>query len=124
MYSIAFPEMVNGARTYTFKDHRATESNLKLILKTMTRNVLFGDPNYGTDLLTVIFQQNNSVLWDLIQDQIYSAIKIYIPQLELERNDIEVYGEGSKLFAKISAINKIDNTLDLYNIELTNLEEK
>lgn len=123
MYSLSFPDMVSGARTYLYKDHEATASNLKLILHTMTRNTLFGDPYYGTDLLTAIFQQNSVVLWDIIADGIYTAIREYIPQLELERTDVKVYGEGHELFAEIRAINLIDNTPDLYNIRLTDLEE-
>lgn len=123
MYSIAFPEMVSGARTFIVKDHEATKSNLLLILKTMSRNVLFGDPYYGTDLLEIIYQQNSVILWDMIKDQLYTAIKEYIPQLELTRDNIKVYGEGSVLYAQISAINKIDQVPDLYEIELTDLSD-
>lgn len=124
MYSIRFPDMFNGAKTYLYKDHEATKSNLFLILKTVTRNQLFGDPYYGTDLLSAIYQQNNVILWDIIADQIYTSIREYIPQLQLTRSDIKVYGEGTELFASISAINRIDNTLDLYNIRLTDLSEE
>ena len=123
MYSIAFPEIFSGGRTFTVKDHEATKSNLFLILKTTTRNVLFGDPYYGTDLLTILYQQNNVVLWDIIKDQIYTAIKQYIPQLQLNREDIDVYGEGTKLYASFKAINRIDGTPDLYEIELTDLSD-
>ena len=123
MYSIAFPEMVKGTRTFLYRDHEATLSNLKLILSTVTRNVLFGDPYYGTDLLEAIYYQNNIVLWDLIQDEIYVAIKEYIPQIELKREDIKVYGEGTSLYATIKGIDRTDHTNNLYNIKLTDLDE-
>lgn len=124
MYSIAFPNMVSGARTYLYKDHEATKSNLFLILKTVSRNTLFGDPGYGTDLMAAIFQQNGVILWDIIVDQLYTAIRQYIPQLQLRREDIRVYGEGTVLYAEIHAINRIDNTADLYNIKLTDLSSE
>lgn len=124
MYSIRFPEIFSGAKVFLLKDHEATKSNLFLILKTVTRNQLFGDPYYGTDLLSAIYQQNDVILWDIIADQIYEAINEYIPQLKLTKEDIKVYGEGTELFASISAINRIDNTLDLYNIKLTDLNEE
>ena len=124
MYSIAFPDMVSKGRTYLYKDHEATKSNLFLILKTVARNTLFGDPGYGTDLLAAIFQQNGVILWDIISDQLYTAIREYIPQLQLNREDIRVYGEDTTLFAEIKAINRIDNTLDLYNIRLTDLNSE
>lgn len=124
MYSIAFPNMVSGAKTYLYKDHEATKSNLFLILKTVSRNTLYGDPGYGTDLLSAIFQQNGVILWDIIVDQIYTAIRQYIPQLDIRREDIKVYGEDTVLFAEIQAINKIDNTLNLYNIQLTDLSSE
>lgn len=124
MYSIAFPNMVGTAKTYLYKDHEATKSNLFLILKTVARNTLYGDPGYGTNLLSAIFQQNGVILWDIIVDELYTAIRQYIPQLQLRREDIKVYGEGTQLFAEIKAVNKIDNTLDLYNIRLTDLSSE
>ena len=124
MYSIRFPDIFSGAKTYLLKDHDATKSNLFLILKTVTRNQLFGDPYYGTDLLSTIYQQNDVILWDIIADQIYTAIREYIPQLAIQKEDIKVYGEGTEVFASISAINRIDNTLDLYNIKLTDLSKE
>lgn len=123
MYSIAFPDMLSINRTKIVKDHEATYSNLYLILKTVTRGCLFGDPYYGTNLLKVIYQPNNILLYDIISDEIYTAILTYIPQLKLTRNNIKVYGKGTKVYAEIHAINMIDQELDLYTIELTDFSE-
>jgi len=123
MYSIAFPDMLSINRTKIISDHEATYSNLYLILKTVTKDCLFGDPYYGTNLLRVIYQQNNVLLQEIVVDEIYTAIRTYIPQLRLTRKNITVRGEGTKLFAEIRAINMIDQQLDLYNIELTDFSE-
>ena len=123
MYSIAFPNMLASNRTNLVKDHEATYSNLYLILKTVTRECLFGDPYYGTNLLRAIYQPNNVILHDIITDEIYTAIVTYIPQLMLTRNNIKVYGRDTKLFAKIDAMNVIDYQTDLYEIELTDFSD-
>lgn len=123
MYSIAFPDMLTTNRTKLYQDHDATYSNLYLILKTVTRGCLFGDPYYGTNILRVLYQQNGVLLQEIIIDEIYTAIRTYVPQLKLTRNNIKVNGEGTKLYAEISAINMIDQKLDLYNIELTDFSE-
>ena len=70
MYSIAFPNMLSINRTNIVKDHDATYSNLYLILKTVVKDSLFGDPYYGTNLLRVIYQQNNVILYDIVSDEI------------------------------------------------------
>jgi len=123
MYSIAFPDMLSVNRTKTVKDKEATYSNLYLILKTVTKNCLFGDPYYGTNLLRIIYQQNGTYLADIVVDEIYTAITTYIPQLKLTRNNIKVTSKDTKLFAEISAINMLNQQLDLYNIELTDFSQ-
>ena len=122
MYSINFPEMVSGGRTFIAKDHEATINNLKLILKTCTRNTLFGDPYYGNNLLSVIFRPNNVLVEDLVKDEIYTCIKNYIPQLSLTRQDIELSFENNILYANITALNNLTQKLDTYSIDLTTIE--
>ena len=123
MYSIAFPDMLTRNRTKLVKDKDATSNNLLLILKTVTKECLFGDPYYGTNLLRIIYEQNNILLRDIVVEEIYTAITTYIPQLQLTRKNINVYGQDSKLYAEIKAINRIDQQVDLYNIELTDFSE-
>ena len=123
MISIAFPDMVNNASTKLLYDHDATLSNLKLILGTTTRNCLFGDPYYGTGLMKMMFEQNSVLLEDIVKDEIYSAIQLYVPQLKLTRDDITLDTDGTKLTATIKAVNRIDYKPDLYSIDLTTFDE-
>lgn len=119
MYSIAFPDMFTTNRTKLVKDHDATLSNLKLLLAS-EKTSLFGDPYYGTILKRVIYEQNTVVLQDLIIDEIYTSILMFMPQIRVTRDNISVYSDGTDLFAKINCINLIDYTTNLYNIRLTN----
>lgn len=123
LYSIAFPDMMSSNRINLVTDKDATYSNLYLILKTVTKDCLFGDPYYGTNLLRVIYQQNSVFLREIVVDEIYTAIITYIPQLRLTRKNIKVTSEGTRLYAEISAINVLNQQLDLYKIELTDFSE-
>lgn len=123
MNSIAFPKMVSNTNTNIIKDHDATASNLKLLLAS-DKYSLLGDPYYGTNLKRLMFEQNNQILRDLIIDDIYTAIITFLPQLKIQRKDISVTSNRAAVYASIRAINLLDYTMDLYNINLTDSEEK
>ena len=120
MYSLSFPEMFSktGTRTMTVEDHQATLSNLKLVLGS-TKESLFGDPEFGSNLKRRMFDQNTPILVDLVIDDIYSAITSFMPQIVLKRKDITVYGDGVDIYDTIKCLNLIDAEVDTYTINLT-----
>lgn len=122
LYSLAFPNMFSSESVNLYKDKQATLTNLKLLLATEVTS-LFGDPGYGTRLMQTIYSQNDFVLRDLVIDEIYTAIKMYMPQMLVERKDISIIAEDDKLYAEIEAVSATDYTLDLYRIQLTDTEE-
>lgn len=123
MYSINFPKMISNVNTLIIEDHAATASNLKLLLAS-DKYSLLGDPYYGTNLKRLMFEQNNQILRDLIIDDIYTAILTFMPQIKVDRKDITVTSDRASVFANIKAINLLDFTTNLYNINLTDSEEK
>lgn len=122
MYSIAFPNMVGNSSTNLVQDKAATLSNTKLLLMSMKMS-LFGDPDFGTNLLKLMFEQNNIVLRDLVVDDIYTAIAVYIPQIVVNRKDIVVVSDGADIFVSFKGTNQLDFTVDTYTINLTKDEE-
>ena len=118
MYSIAFPEMFKSNGTQLVKDKEATKSNLHLLLLSW-KTSLFGDPYFGTLLKTFLYEPNNIILRDLVIDEIYTSTIQFIPQLYIERKNIKVEQRGVDLFATINCINKIDNEVNAYEIQLT-----
>jgi phage baseplate assembly protein W len=120
MYSLGFPEMISkdGTRTLVSKDHEATLSNLKLALSS-TKNSLFGDPDFGSLLITRLFEQNTPILQDLVIDDVYTTILTFLPQLSLKRSDITVVSDGVDVITTIQCTNLIDYELDTYTINLT-----
>ena len=121
MESIAFPRMFTTARTLLYQDHEATVTNLKLLLAS-ERNSLLGDPYFGTLLKRIIFSPNDSVLADIVIDELYTSILSFVPQLKLTRTDISIESDGTDIYAIIRAVNLIDFQLDTYNINLTSEE--
>ena len=89
MKSIAFPKMFNSNSTNTVKDMEATRQNTLLLLRS-EKGELFGDPYFGLRLKRYIFEQNNYILRDVIIDEIYTQLALFMPQLIVERKDIKM----------------------------------
>ena len=121
MYSFGFPEMLMSNTSKLLSDKDAVRSNVLLVLNS-ERNTLFGDPYFGTALKQAFFEQSNSLIVDLLIDEIYTTLITFIPQIYIERKNIVIYSDGTDLFAEISYIYVIDSTSDLYVINLTNIE--
>ena len=122
MYSLAFPKMFNSTSLRVIEGHEATYSNLRLLLLSDT-TMLLGDPYNGTPLRQVIFSQNDGVVKDLAIDAIYTSILTFMPQLVLQRKDIEIVQQQNEMYAKITATNILDYTTNLYEIKLTDTEK-
>lgn len=117
--SIAFPDMLSSTRMNVISEDDATTSNLRLLLLS-PRKSLFGDPYYGNELKDVIFSQSGQIIKDLIVDEIYTAIAVFMPQLSVSRDDISIETDGVELYTTFKATNLLNYTTNLYNIKLTN----
>ena len=120
MRSLAWPKMFrNNEEVKLVADKEATKSNLLLLLNS-DRVPLFGDPYFGTSLKPLLFEQNNTILVDLLVEEICAAIAEYMPQISVTRNDIKIYTNKTDLIATVKVTYKADNTTDLYDIRLMN----
>ena len=121
MKSIAFPNMFTNTYTNMVSDYDATLSNLKALLYS-DKYSLLGDPYYGTNIKRMLFNQNCTLLKDLLIDDIYSAIVIFMPQLRVDTKNIQVYQQYTDVFVSIECTNIVDYTTNLYQINLTSPE--
>lgn len=121
MYSFNFPSMLGSTTSNLLKDKDSIRSNLLLLLS-IEKNSLFGDPELGSTLRQILFEQGTSVIADLLIDEVYSAIISFIPQIYIERKNIKIITVGQSLVLTLSYIYKLDNTSDLYAIRLTDDE--
>lgn len=117
MISIAFPDMLSNTTTNLAYDYDATLQNLKTLLLS-SKGELWGDPYFGTNIKKFMFDQNDLVLVDLVIDDIYNAIATFMPQLFVERKNIDIVQSHGKMYITISAINRRNFQTDLYSIEL------
>jgi phage baseplate assembly protein W len=122
--SLGFPSMFNGFGSTTSRvvvDGEATMQNLLLLLGS-EKGEFLGDPYFGIRLKRYLFEQNNYVLRDILIDEIFTQITLFMPQLRVERGDISITQnvEGSRAYlnASIRAMNKKDFTVDTYNLVL------
>ena len=127
MRSIKFPKMFNPNSTRVWKSSEhleATKQNTKLLLNT-NRGELFGDPYFGLMFKRYLFDQNSYILKDAIIDMIYTQLSIFIPQVKVKREDIEIIQdrERGKLYCRFSGISQIDYTFNTYNLVLFDEKE-
>ena len=124
MNSIGFPKMFQGNSTIIFDDeeNKASMSCLHLLLGSEA-GTLFGDPDFGIKLRRYLFDQNNYVLRDILIDELYTKISIFCPQLYLERKNIRIDTDGSKLYARITCKNQENFQTNTYNLVLYESEE-
>lgn len=118
MYSIDFPNMFTNSKTNLIQDKDAVRNNLKLVLLS-TKKELFGDPDFGTNLKKFLFDQNSTVLRDLVVEEIYTAIQIFVPQIKTERKNIEIVSDKETLYANVAYTYVKDKIPDMFTIKLT-----
>lgn len=124
MNCISFPKIFKtNVVTDVKKGYDATLECLKLLLST-ERGSLFGDPEYGIRLRRYWYNQNNYVLRDILIDEIFDQIQIFLPQITVQRRDIKIEQEHNKCTIHIRAINKADFQPSTYDVQLIREEER
>lgn len=123
MYSIAFPDIFNKSTVKMYRDYDAINSNLKLLLGS-NRGGLFGDPFFGVNLKQFLFGQNTStVIKDILIDDICMAVNSYMPQVTVNREDVKIESINNLALVTIKVTDNINNTSNLYEIQLTASDE-
>lgn len=122
MKSINFPDMFNRNTTNIVKDFNATKQNTILLLCS-EKGELFGDPYFGVRLKRYLFEQNNYILKDIIIDEIYTQLALFMPQLKVERKDIKIVQDRAKIYCNFKAKNLANYKTDMYSLCLFNDED-
>ena len=65
-----------------------------------------------------MFDQNSPMTLEIFTDIIYEQLAIFIPQLRIRREDINVTQKNGKIIAEVHGINQIDFTNDTYKLIL------
>lgn len=124
MKSLKFPNMISHNYVQTTEnDYDSTLQNLILLLGSEKGEFVF-DPFFGIRLKRYMFEQNNKVLRDILIDEIYEQIRIFMPQLIIKRKDITIEPDTTKLYINIKARNQKDFELKTYNLVIFETEER
>ena len=122
MRSYKFPKMFqsNGSRIWKAEEHgKATRQNAILLLHS-ERGEFECDPYFGILLKHYLFNQNNYILKDILVDTIYTQLVIFLPQIKISRNAVNIITDQRKgrLYCTFSGINQIDYTHNTFNLLL------
>ena len=123
MKSLSFPKMFTNSSVKIVKDFDATKQNTYLLLKS-EKGEFLSDPYFGIRLKRYIFEQNSYILRDILIDEIYTQLAQFMPQLLVDRKDIEIIQRNNRVYLKFKAKNRIDFTTNMYEIVLLNPEDK
>ena len=122
MRSYKFPKMFrsNSSQIWRADEYgKATRQNALLLLQS-ERGELECDPYFGILLKHYMFNQNSYVLKDMLIDTLYTQIAIFLPQIKITRNSVDIISDTQKgkLYCKFSGINQIDYTHNTFNLLL------
>lgn len=117
MISFQFPKMFNSNSSLTVKDSEASMQNIITFLG-CEEGDLDGDPFYGIALKRYLFNPNNVILKDILIDEIYTKIAIFVPQIRVNRTDIELIRDRAKLYIKIKGVNQANMMTERYSLVL------
>ena len=122
MRSYKFPKMFrsNSSRIWREDEYdKATRQNVLILLQS-ERGELECDPYFGILLKHYIFNQNSYILKDMLIDTIYTQIAIFLPQVKVSRNSIDIISDNlrGRLYCSFSGTNQIDYTHNTFNLLL------
>jgi len=122
MRSYKFPKMFNSNSSQVWREDeygKATRQNAVLLLQS-ERGEFECDPYFGILLKHYMFNQNSYILKDMLIDTIYTQIAIFLPQIKISRNSIDIISDiqRGKLYCRFSGINQIDYTHNTFNLLL------
>lgn len=123
MRSISWPKMFSKNSTIVKEDHPAVVQNMKTLLLSEQAE-LKDDPFFGVALRKYMFDQNNEILRDMLIDEIYTQLALFMPQLKVERRDISIVSDGIDCRVRIRATNLLNYKVDTYNLVLFQEEER
>lgn len=108
----------NNTRVWEEEEYNASTMQNCITLLQSERGELLGDPFYGVLLKHYLYEQNGPKIADLLIDTIYEQLAIFLPQVRVNRNDIQLYANPTKgtVICKFKGINQIDYQINTYDL--------
>lgn len=87
-------------KTNLVEDLSSIEQSIRLLLTT-SKGELFGDPNFGSNLYSYLYEYQGEVLYQLIKDDIVETLTNQDTRVDVDSSNIEIEEDGSTLHIKI-----------------------
>ena len=120
-YGITLPvQRGNGGYfDQAFSSFEQAKSNLKNLLLTSKGERIF-QPNFGTGLKSLLFEQNTEQLAENIQEVITSSVAFWLPYINIDEIDVKMTDEmKDNNRAEVSLKFTVGNQIDLQEITFT-----
>ena len=123
MNVIRFPKIFNNNSTAVVTDPSACMFQSIRLLINSEMTSLLGDPGFGIRLKKYFYEQNNYILRDILIDEIYTQLCTFLPQIFVERKNIQITQKYEKLYVQLSFTIKETFESSTYELVLFNMED-
>tara|TARA_B100000900_G_scaffold158412_1_gene134637 strand:+ start:8961 stop:9392 length:432 start_codon:yes stop_codon:yes gene_type:complete len=120
-YGITLPVQrgETGMFAQAFSSFEQAKSNLKNLLLTSKGERIL-QPNFGTGLKSLLFEQNTDLLAENIEKVITSSVKFWLPYINIDEIDVKMTDEmKDNNRADVSVSFTVGNQIDLQEITFT-----
>ena len=121
--TFSFPQIINRTtgKIELSQENKSINECLGILLRTRPGELL-GDPEYGCNLITRIFQYNGVIVDTLIIEDILEAVDKYEPRVIITDSDIKIIKNVDSINIYIQYIIKETGEVNSYNLEVTPLD--
>lgn len=118
--TFSFPQIINRTTGKIEMSDNVQSINecLGILLRTRPGELL-GDPEWGCNLISRVFQYNGVIIGELIKEDIIDAIEKYEPRIKITNNDITLVEDTNLLQIYIQYEIKETGEINQYNLEIT-----
>lgn len=118
--TFGFPHIVDRTiGSITMSDNtKSINECLSILLRTRPGEML-GDPDWGCNLISRVFQYQGVIVESLIREDITSAIEKYEPRISMDTNDIVIDTDGNTVRIYINYTIKETGEVNQYNMDIT-----
>ena len=118
--TFSFPQIINRTTGKIEMSDNVQSINecLGILLRTRPGELL-GDPEWGCNLISRVFQYNGVIIGELNKKDIIDAIEKYEPRIKITNNDITLVEDTNLLQIYIQYEIKETGEINQYNLEIT-----
>lgn len=117
--TFSFPQIINriSGKIELSSNTQSINECLGILLRT-TPGEMLGDPNWGCNLMSRIFQYQGIIVEELIKEDIIDAISKYEPRITVTTNDIVIEENTNVLNIYIQYEIKETGEINSYNMNI------